>query len=93
MTVLDYILIAIVVLGALRFWLPDDTPAYAARGDVMAAPFSANSDSQPRNRTAQDGEHEPYVEVAKISWFDQRMRPWLVASSSRMSRPRAAKWL
>lgn len=74
-----FTLIAVVTLGALRFWLPDDTPAYAARGDVMAAPFSANSDSQPRNRAAQDGEHEPYVEIAKISWFDQRMRPWLVA--------------
>lgn len=75
-----FTMIAIVVLMALRFWLPDDTPAYAARGDVVAAPFSANSDSRLRSSGADDnGEHEPYVEVAKISWFDQRMRPWLVA--------------
>ncbi|MFO1255499.1 MAG: MFS transporter [Sphingomonadaceae bacterium] len=74
-----FTLIAVVVLGALRFWLPDDTPAYAARGDVVAAPFSANSDSRPRTRPDEDGEHEAYVEVAKVSWFDQRMRPWLVA--------------
>ncbi|MBX9642848.1 MAG: MFS transporter [Novosphingobium sp.] len=74
-----FTLIAVITLGALRLWLPDDKPAYAARGDVMAAPFSANSDSQPRNRAAADREHEPYVEVAKMSWLDQRMRPWLVA--------------
>lgn len=74
-----FTLIAVVVLGALRVWLPDDTPAYAARGDVVAAPFSANSDSRPRNRSHDGDEAEAPGEVAKISWFDQRMRPWLVA--------------
>jgi len=76
-----FTLIAVFVLIALRLWLPDDTPAYAARGDIMAAPFSANSDSRPRKRAEDDsdGEHETYVEVARVSWFDKRMRPWLVA--------------
>ena len=74
-----FTLIAVVVLGALRVWLPDDTPAYAARGDVVAAPFSANSDSRPRNRSHDGDEVDAPGEISKISWFDQRMRPWLVA--------------
>lgn len=43
-----FTLIAVVVLIALRLRLPDDAPAYAGRGEVLAAPFSANSDSRLR---------------------------------------------
>ena len=32
-----------IVLIALRLRLPDDTPSFAGRGEVMAAPFSASS--------------------------------------------------
>lgn len=75
--------IAIVVLIALRLRLPDDAPAYAARGDVIAAPFSANSDSRPRpgNGAGENAEAEPVLfgDVAKVSWFDQRLRPWMIA--------------
>ena len=77
---LAFTLIAVVVLIALRLRLPDDTPAYAARGDVIAAPFSANSDSRPMPR-----EGDPAAtpgdpgDVPKLSWFDQRLRPWMVA--------------
>ena len=38
-----FALIGIVTLIALRMGLPDDAPSYAARGRVVAAPFSANS--------------------------------------------------
>ncbi len=81
-----FTLIAVIVLAALRFWLPDDTPAFAARGDVMAAPFSANSDSRTRPTAADeedddsaDGSGNPHAPAAKIAWSDHRMRPWLVA--------------
>lgn len=77
-----FTLIAVVVLAALRIWLPDDTPAFAGRGDVMAAPFSANSDSRLRQQDVgigdDDDEGEPEY-VGKIAWTDRRMRPWLVA--------------
>lgn len=73
-----FTLIAVVVLIALRMHLPDDTPAFAARGDVMAAPFSANSDSRLRSDASQ-AEDVAAGEVAPISWRDERMRPWLVA--------------
>ncbi len=73
-----FALIALVVLIALRMRLPDDTPAYAAKGDVMAAPFSANSDSRSRHEESDDEEKLP-GEVAKLSWRDPRLRPWLIA--------------
>ncbi len=73
-----FALIALVVLIALRTRLPDDTPAYAAKGDVMAAPFSANSDSRSRREDSEDDEALP-GEVTKLSWRDPRLRPWLIA--------------
>ena len=79
---IGFTVIAIVVLIALRKYLPDDAPAYAARGDVIAAPFSASSDSRPMPRAddphdADDALLSP--DVAKLSWLDERMRPWMVA--------------
>ena len=49
-----FTLIAVVVLIALRVRLPDDAPAYAGRGEVLAAPFSANSDARVRDDTSSD---------------------------------------
>ena len=73
-----FTVIAIIVLIALKLRLPDDSPAYAARGEVIAAPFSANSDTGP---LPSDVESDPNVfgNVAKISWLDQRLRPWMIA--------------
>ncbi|MBS0474617.1 MAG: MFS transporter [Proteobacteria bacterium] len=75
-----FTLIAIGVLIALRLRLPDDAPAYPARGDVIAAPFSASSDSRPMPSEAdEEAEPDDPGDIPKLSWFDQRMRPWLVA--------------
>lgn len=71
-----FALIAVVVLVALRLRLPDDTPAFAGKGDVVAAPFSTSSDS-PTHSYEED---EPAPgDAAKISWRDPRLRPWLLA--------------
>jgi MFS family permease len=72
-----FALTAVVVLIALRLRLPDDSPAYAARGEVVAAPFSANSDSRVRN-TGEESD-APHPETAHLSWTDRRLRSWLVA--------------
>jgi MFS family permease len=76
-----FALVGLVVLVALRLRLPDDTPSYAARGSVVAAPFSANSnpnvardDDDDENGSALDPEAIP-----DLSWRDRRLRPWLVA--------------
>ncbi|WP_088310322.1 MFS transporter [Novosphingobium sp. B 225] len=76
---LAFALIALAVLVALRLRLPNDDPAYAARGDVMAAPFSANSNIAARG--APDAESEEHLpeEVPDLAWTDRRLRPWLVA--------------
>lgn len=72
-----FALIAVVVLITLRWRLPDDTPAFAARGDVIAAPFSASSDS--RVRGSDEEESRERVAIEKLRWTDPRLRPWLVA--------------
>ncbi len=76
---LAFTIIAVIVLIALRVHLPDDTPAYAAKGDVIAAPFSASSDSRPMPMSGDDRASSESGEVPKLSWFDQRMRPWMIA--------------
>lgn len=76
---LAFTIIAVIVLIALRVHLPDDAPAYAAKGDVIAAPFSASSDSRPMPMSGDDRASSESGEVPKLSWFDQRMRPWMIA--------------
>ena len=76
---LAFALIGVAVLVALRLRLPSDDPAFAARGEVVAAPFSANSNSQVRGDSSHPDENGGQPEVAKLSWKDPRIRPWLVA--------------
>lgn len=76
-----FTLIAVVVLIALRVRLPDDAPAYAGRGEVLAAPFSANSDARVRDDTSSDGPDDSAAAavVPDLKWTDRRIRPWLIA--------------
>jgi len=79
----SFALIAIVVLAALRLRLPDDTPQFAGRGEVMAAPFSASSN--PRRVVADpDGDSDELspalplaAEPKRLQWRDPRLRAWL----------------
>lgn len=67
-------LVGVVVLIALRAMLPEDDPQFAARGDVVAAPFSANSNTRvERDEIGEAGG------IPDLSWKDRRLRPWLVA--------------
>ncbi|WP_374408870.1 MFS transporter [Pelagerythrobacter sp.] len=80
-----FALVGVAVLVALRLRLPDDTPSYAARGQVIAAPFSANSN--PSVAREEDGEERAHgvaaatgpEDIPDLSWRDRRLRPWLVA--------------
>jgi MFS family permease len=74
-----FTLIAVVVLIALRLRLPDDAPAYAARGEVLAAPFSANSDSRMRAEGEEPDDGSLPASVPNLKWTDRRIRPWLFA--------------
>ncbi|MFA9200433.1 MAG: MFS transporter [Cypionkella sp.] len=66
----------IIVLVALRASLPEDDPMFAARGDVVAAPFSANSNPRVTESGEDDGVGGA---IPHLSWRDRRLRPWLVA--------------
>ena len=80
---LSFAVIAVVVLIALRLRLPDDTPQFAGRGEVMAAPFSASSN--PRRAVAHpDGDTDELAaarpladEPGRLRWRDPRLRAWL----------------
>lgn len=65
------------VLIALRLRLPDDDPAYAARGQIATAPFSASAGSTP---AAPDAEDDGLGgDIPDLRWRDRRLRPWLIA--------------
>jgi MFS family permease len=72
-----FALAGLVVLIALRVSLPDDDPMFAARGDVTAMPFSANSNQQVASGEGNDDPEE--MGIPDLSWRDRRLRPWLVA--------------
>ena len=73
-----FTLVGIAVLVALRLRLPDDTPTYAARGDVVAAPFSANSNPNVERDESDEALADPSA-IPDLTWRDRRLRPWLVA--------------
>jgi MFS family permease len=74
---LAFAIAGVVVLVALRASLPNDDPQFAARGDVVAAPFSANSNPRVED-TSEDDDGTGGV-IPDLSWYDRRLRPWLVA--------------
>lgn len=80
-----FALLGVIVLVLLRTRLPDDDPRFAARGEVMAAPFSASSnprmvedhpDGSPDELPAAEPLH---TGADRLRWTDQRLRPWLLA--------------
>jgi MFS family permease len=65
----------IATLVALRLGLPQDNPAFAARGRVMAAPFGTGGNDP----LAPDEPEEEGQTIPRLSWHDRRLRPWVVA--------------
>jgi len=67
--------IGFVALVVLRLRLPNDEPQFAARG--FAAPYSSGSGA-PSDPDA-SFEAEETGEPPRLSWFDTRLRPWVIA--------------
>lgn len=67
--------IGFVALVLLRWRLPNDEPQFAARG--LAAPYSSGSGAP--SDPAASLEPEENGEPQRLSWFDTRLRPWVVA--------------
>lgn len=77
-----FAIVGVIVLVALRLRLPDDTPSYSARGEIVAAPFSAGASQ----RLEIDDEDQPSSddddaakEIPHLRWRDIRLRPWVLA--------------
>ncbi len=71
----------VVVLVLLRTRLPEDDPDFAARGEIVAAPFGTSSDARMADHDWSEGPigAEPQHEGAdRLRWNDRRLRPWLV---------------
>ncbi len=70
----------VTVLVALHWHLPNDTPRFAARGEVVAYPNSASMNSPNTNDVVGEAIDDslPQEEV-RLKWRDDRMVAWLVA--------------
>lgn len=73
--------IGFLMLVALKLVLPDDTPRFAAKGEVSAYPAAGGG--APRPASAEDDEDfdaENWTgEAERIGWFDPRVRGWNIA--------------
>ncbi len=72
---LSFALIGVIALILLRLRLPDDEPTFAARGTPVA--YSGASDTPAE--AEEHFEPEPATEPARLSWFEPRIRPWVMA--------------
>ncbi|MEL7218160.1 MAG: MFS transporter, partial [Pseudomonadota bacterium] len=70
-----FALLGVVALAFLRFRLPNDEPQFAARG--LAVAYSSGSGAPSDGQEAYESEEE--AEPARLSWFDSRIRPWVIA--------------
>ncbi|MFM6852597.1 MAG: MFS transporter, partial [Sphingopyxis sp.] len=80
--------IGVAVLVALRLVLPDDTPRFAAKGQVSAYPTAGGAPDQPNDASiaaaeAEDFDAEMLVDAPpppeRIGWLDPRVRGWNIA--------------
>jgi len=82
-----FVLVALLMLVTLRLLLPNDDPAFAARGRVVSYPNSAGADSRIAEEEIEeefpDGEGMAYrtdaepSTPARLRWRDRRIRYWL----------------
>lgn len=82
-----FALFAVGVLVLLKLRLPDDTPSYAGRGEIMEEPFSPSSnprivedhpDGSPDELPAAEPQHRG---PDRLRWSDPRIRPWLLVGT------------
>ncbi len=67
------------VLAALVLRLPDDTPRFAARGNISAFPTSGTVGSTDQSSENEPSETLPRSISAALDWRDPRISRWLMA--------------
>ncbi|MGB5077891.1 MAG: MFS transporter [Sphingorhabdus sp.] len=75
-----FALFGVAVLIALHWHLPNDTPRFAARGDIAAYPNSASMNA-PANDDNEDHvmDHGLPTDEVRLRWRDDRLSNWLIA--------------
>ncbi len=78
---LAFALFGVATLIALRVFLPNDEPQFAARGLAYGAPYGASSNDGSAN-TDEDGEPtaplRPAGPARNMGWWEPRLRPWVL---------------
>ena len=72
---IGFALVGVVALILLRLRLPDDEPQFAARGQAVAYSGGSDASTEPNDDYEPDESDEP----ARLSWFDPRLRAWVLA--------------
>lgn len=70
-----YTALGCLMLGLLHWRLPDDRPAFAARGRITGEPGGSGGDEALVEDSLGGGEPSP----ARLRWNDPRLRPWVLA--------------
>ncbi|MEM7687397.1 MAG: MFS transporter [Pseudomonadota bacterium] len=76
---ISFALIGVVALVLLRLRLPDDEPQFAARGQAVAYSGGSEAASEPNDEYEPEPGDESAAEPDRISWFDPRLRAWVLA--------------
>lgn len=82
---LFFALFGLMVLVALRIFLPDDDPRFAARGRVISEPSNSSyveredEAEENENTESESGALPAADEQARMRWHDMRIRPWMIA--------------
>ncbi|MGB7407681.1 MAG: MFS transporter [Pontixanthobacter sp.] len=73
-----FTLLGVVTLIALRVFLPNDTPQFAARGKAYGAPYgSSSTDPSTQDTDSEDGPTAP-ARIGNMGWWEPRLRPWVM---------------
>ncbi len=70
--------LALLVVVALQFGLPDDTPRFAARGRATSEPFSTLGGESMTEGDDGEADDVAIPGGAKLGWFDPRVKHWFI---------------
>lgn len=78
---LAFTILGIVTLIALRIFLPNDEPQFAARGTAYDAPYGSGGSG--RDHSVDDDEDDMLgserAAPKNLGWWEPRLRPWVIA--------------
>lgn len=80
-----FTVLGVVTLIALRVFLPNDEPQFAARGAAYDAPYGSGGASRDPTTDEDDedenggAEREYETPPTKLGWWEPRLRPWVIS--------------